>query len=204
MKFSAITVVSLSLGYQALAAPIDVTSTVASLGSQVESVPSEALGVLESLPVVGALPSALPDTGLPIVRKDAQLDIGSTVSGVGAQVESVPSDALAVAESLPLVGDLTSATQDTGLPLAKKDNAQDIGSPFSIVGGQLESIPSDALAGVESSPVVSSLTSAIPATSLSVKRDISISTITGLLSALQASVSSELSTISESRLACNQ
>jgi hypothetical protein len=143
----------------------------------------------------------VPDTGLPIVRKDAQVDIASTVAGVEAQVESVPSDALAVVGSLPLVSTLTSAVPDTGLPLAKKDAPQDIGSPFSIVGGQLESIPSDALAAVESLPVVSTLTSAIPDTGLPIKRAISISTITALISGLQASVASELSSISKSHLA---
>ncbi|PMD13536.1 hypothetical protein NA56DRAFT_420296 [Hyaloscypha hepaticicola] len=89
MKFFAITVVSLSMGCQVLAAPIDPTSAVASVQPIVETLPSEAVAAIESLPMVNTATPAVPDTGLPIPKRDISITtITTAVSGLHSSVSS--------------------------------------------------------------------------------------------------------------------
>jgi hypothetical protein len=140
MKFFTITVVSLSVGCQVLAAPIDIASTVAGIEPTVESVPSEAPAVVGDLPVVNTLTSPVPDTGLPLIKKAAPIDVASPISGVTTEVESVPSELLGVAESLPLVYTLTPAAPEAGPPVKR---AISITTITSAVSGLKSSVSSE-------------------------------------------------------------
>jgi hypothetical protein len=85
MKFFSVTVISLSLGCQVLAAPIEVPAPVTGVEALAAGVPSGAVAAAGSLPVVGTLTSAVPDTGLPIVKKS--IDI-ATITGAGSGLKS--------------------------------------------------------------------------------------------------------------------
>ena len=88
MKFFTITVVSLSMGCQVLAAPIDTAPTVAGIEPTVKSVPSEALAVVGDLPVVSTLTPGVPETGYPTKGPIFIATITSAVSGLKSSISS--------------------------------------------------------------------------------------------------------------------
>jgi hypothetical protein len=98
MKFFTITVVSLSLGAQVLAAPIDVPS-VPGVEGQAVSVPAEALSAVEALPEVGTVKSVLPNS-VPSVKKAISI---TTITGAVSGLHSSVSSELSSISKTPLI-----------------------------------------------------------------------------------------------------